>query len=98
MVDAFSYEYPSPLEGYRDLSPLPDQKNEDGKSFFNPPAHDVSPAYSSFSSPITNGERGGFDVHVYYQATDEYQFQYVTELWERIRRECWFHPVLLATV
>jgi DOPA 4,5-dioxygenase len=38
-------------------------------------------------SPITNGIRGGFDIHIYYIHTDAFQFQYAKELWERIRRD-----------
>ena len=88
MSDPFSYTYPSPLEGYRDLPPLPEVKAEDGKSYVNPPATAKSPAYSSFTSPIDNGIRGGFDVHVYFEEGDERQLKYAKELWERIRREC----------
>ena len=36
MSDTFLYTYPSPLEGYENLPPLPDELNEDGKSFKNP--------------------------------------------------------------
>ncbi|KIW05576.1 uncharacterized protein PV09_03451 [Verruconis gallopava] len=61
--------------------------NEDGKSFKNPPAASRSQAYSSFPAPITNGNRAGFDVHIYYAHTDPFQYQFAKELWERIRRE-----------
>src|SRR5689334_2520299 len=30
MSDTFLYTYPSPLEGYENLPPLPDELNEDG--------------------------------------------------------------------
>jgi hypothetical protein len=93
MADPFSYAYPSPLEGYRDLPPLPDIKAEDGKSYVNPPAPNKSSAYSSFDSPITNGRRGGFDIHVYFEGSDEWQVKFAKELWERIRRECIFYTV-----
>jgi DOPA 4,5-dioxygenase len=88
MSDPFAYAYPSPLEGYENLTPLPDEKAADGKSYVNPPAKDPSAAYSSFSSPISNDRRGGFDVHVYFECGDQWQVKYATDLWERIRREC----------
>jgi hypothetical protein len=37
------------------------EKAADGKSYVNPPAKKKSEAYTSFVSPITNGERGGFE-------------------------------------
>lgn len=77
MADPSLYTYPSPLEGYQNLEPLPEygrphqptsnvlivnrEKAADGKSFVNPPAERKSEAYSSFVSPITNGKRGGFE-------------------------------------
>ncbi len=86
MSDQFSYTYPSPLEGYEDLAPLPEyalspgrqpqietisnassrEKNEDGKSLKNPQHGILSKAYEAFPSPIDNGRRGGFDVHIYH--------------------------------
>jgi DOPA 4,5-dioxygenase len=90
MADPFQYTYPSPLTGHTNLPPLPDTKAADGKSYVNPPAKELSPAYSSFAAPITNGQRAGFDVHVYFEQADEWQVKYATELWERIRRECKF--------
>ncbi|KAJ4341478.1 hypothetical protein N0V87_001870 [Didymella glomerata] len=61
MADPTLYTYPSPLKGYENLQPLPDKKAADGKSYVNPPAEKKSEAYTSFVSPITNGERGGFE-------------------------------------
>ncbi|KAH0020888.1 hypothetical protein KCU78_g6310, partial [Aureobasidium melanogenum] len=87
MADPSIYTYPSPLEGFKNLLPLPDEKNADGKSYVNPPAAKPSPAYESFVSPITNDERGGFDVHIYFQQNIESEVKFATELWERIRRE-----------
>ncbi|KAK5012491.1 DOPA-like domain-containing protein [Cryomyces antarcticus] len=89
MADPSLYAYPSPLDGYdRDSLPkLPDEKAKDGKSYVNPPAEKPSPAYKSFASPISNGERGGFDIHVYFMQNDEQQVTFAKELWERIRRE-----------
>lgn len=63
-------------------------KAEDGKSYVNPPAKEKSKAYSEFTSPITNGIRGGFDVHIYFYQTDAYQVKFANELWQRIRQEC----------
>ncbi|KAF2635800.1 hypothetical protein P280DRAFT_473585 [Massarina eburnea CBS 473.64] len=87
MSDPSLYTYPSPLEGYQGLEPLPNEKAEDGKSYVNPPAEKKSAAYSSFVAPITNGIRGGFDIHIYYLQSDEEETKFANELWERIRRE-----------
>jgi aromatic ring-cleaving dioxygenase len=61
--------------------------NEDGKSFVNPPATSKSVAYERFVEPITNGPRGGFDIHIYYYQSNPEQTKFAKELWERIRRE-----------
>lgn len=66
----------------------PSERAADGKSYVNPPAEKKSSAYTAFPAPITNGIRGGFDVHIYFLQSDPSQVQYATELWERIRREC----------
>jgi len=87
MADPSLYTYPSPLEGYEGLEPLPNERAEDGKSLVNPPAKKRSEAYSSFVSPITNSSRGGFDVHIYFLSGDKEETQFAHELWERIRRE-----------
>lgn len=87
MADPSLYTYPSPLEGYQGLEPLPNEKAEDGKSFVNPPTGKKSEAYSSFVSPVTNGIRGGFDIHIYFLQEDKEEVKFANELWERIRRE-----------
>ncbi|KAF2088477.1 hypothetical protein K490DRAFT_72893 [Saccharata proteae CBS 121410] len=87
MADPSLYTYSSPLLGYENLPALPDEKNADGKSYVNPPAVKRSEAYDSFVAPISNGERGGFDVHIYFLQTDSEQMTFATQLWERIRRE-----------
>ncbi|KAL1619334.1 hypothetical protein SLS56_010134 [Neofusicoccum ribis] len=87
MSDPSLYTYPSPLEGWENLPPLPNDRAEDGKSFVNPPAAKKSEAYTSFPDPIDNGRRGGFDVHIYFYQADASQLKFATELWERIRRE-----------
>ncbi|CBY02177.1 hypothetical protein IAQ61_006766 [Plenodomus lingam] len=87
MADPSLYTYPSPLEGYEGLEPLPKEKAEDGKSFVNPPAEKKSEAYTSFTAPITNSIRGGFDIHIYFIQEDKEQAKFANELWERIRRE-----------
>ncbi|OAL01273.1 hypothetical protein IQ06DRAFT_293374 [Phaeosphaeriaceae sp. SRC1lsM3a] len=87
MADPSLYTYPSPVEGYEGLDPLPNEKSEDGKSYVNPPAEKKSEAYSSFVHPITNGRRGGFDIHIYFIPTDEEESKFASQLWERIRRE-----------
>lgn len=79
------------------------EKSSDGKSFVNPPTNVLSRAYESFVQPIDNGERGGFDVHIYYfqvrvvhpqeesiltnGQNNQDQVKFAIELWERIRRE-----------
>ncbi|KAK3045764.1 hypothetical protein LTS18_013594, partial [Coniosporium uncinatum] len=87
MADPFDYKYESPLSGFENLPPLSDERNPDGKSFKNPPPTKRSAAYESFTSPITNGERGGFDVHIYFLQSDPEQVKFAKELWERVRRE-----------
>ena len=87
MSDVFLYTYPSPLEGYEDHKPLPDELNEDGKSYKNEQTGVLSPSYEKFTSGITNGRRGGFDVHIYYHHNSEAQKEYAQALWERIRLE-----------
>ena len=87
MSDPFLYTYPSPLEGYEDHAPLSDELNEDGKSFKNTQTDTLSPAYEKFTSGITNGRRGGFDVHVYYHSSSAVQMEYAKALWKRIRIE-----------
>ncbi|GKT44098.1 putative protein 21 [Colletotrichum spaethianum] len=56
------YTYASPREGYEDAPPLPDDLNEDGKSFKNPPREGLSKAYEAFPAPLDNGRRGGLFV------------------------------------
>ncbi|CAI6334968.1 unnamed protein product [Periconia digitata] len=87
MADPTLYTYSSPLEGYEGLNPLPNETAEDGKSFINPPSKEKSKAYNAFVSPITNGIRGGFDIHIYYLHTDSTETEFARALWERIRRE-----------
>ncbi|KIW15472.1 hypothetical protein PV08_05518 [Exophiala spinifera] len=87
MSDPFLYDYPSPLEGYENLPPLPDELNEDGKSFKNPQTGVLSPSYEKFTSGVTNGRRGGFDIHIYYHHGSEFERNFARALWERIRRE-----------
>lgn len=82
-----SVTYPSPLAGYENAEPLPDEKNEDGKSYKNPQTGVLSPAYDKFVEPLDNGRRGGFDVHIYYFPQNPAQVAYAHQLWERIRRE-----------
>ncbi|KAM0717970.1 hypothetical protein Q7P37_006302 [Cladosporium fusiforme] len=90
MADPSLYTYPSPLSGYENLDPLPTDITPTGpnaKSYINPPPTTKSAAYTSFTNPITNDTRGGFDVHIYFQHTNAAQTQYAKELHERIRRE-----------
>ncbi|KAF4981839.1 hypothetical protein FZEAL_2418 [Fusarium zealandicum] len=87
MGDASVYTFPSPLSGYEDAPPLPDEKAEDGKSYVNPPAEKLSEAYDKFIPPLDQGRQGGFDLHIYYMQTNKEQTKYANELWQRIRRE-----------
>jgi hypothetical protein len=59
MTDAFSFQYPSPLNGYGSAPSLPNEVAEDGKSLKNPPAETRSGAYDEFPAPLDNGNRGG---------------------------------------
>ncbi|RAR13539.1 hypothetical protein DDE83_003139 [Stemphylium lycopersici] len=93
MADPSLYTYESPLKGYEGREPLPMEKAEDGKSYVNPPRDRPSEAYNSFVTPITNGIRGGFDIHIYFLQTDEEETRFANELWERIRRECRTMPI-----
>ncbi|KAL2197906.1 DOPA-like domain-containing protein [Corynascus similis CBS 632.67] len=87
MAGALNYTYPSPLAGYEDAPPLPEERAEDGKSYRNIQTGVLSSAYDKFPEPLDNGRRGGFDVHVYYFQNNPEQTQYARQLWERIRRE-----------
>ncbi|WKT49343.1 Dopa 4,5-dioxygenase [Fusarium oxysporum f. sp. vasinfectum] len=87
MGDASVFKYPSPLTGYENAPPLPDEKAADGKSYVNPPSEKLSEAYEKFIDPLDRSDRGGFDIHIYYLQTNETQVKYAKELWERIRRE-----------
>jgi DOPA 4,5-dioxygenase len=87
MADPSSYDYPSPLAGYENAPPLPDERAADGKSYVNPETGKLSVAYEKFVEPLDNGVRGAFDVHVYYFPKNTTQLKFARELWERIRRE-----------
>jgi aromatic ring-cleaving dioxygenase len=87
MADPSAYTYPSPLAGYESAAPLPDELNDDGKSYKNPPSSGLSPAYTTFTSGVTNGIRGGFDLHIYYFQNNSVQLTFARELWQRIRHE-----------
>ncbi len=87
MADSSAYSYPSPLQGYKNHPPLPDENNDDGKSLRNPETGVLSKAYSEFTSGVTNGIRGGFDIHIYYFQANELQLAFAKELWQRIRYE-----------
>ena len=58
MPDAYAYTYPSPLVGYENATPLPDEKAEDGKSYKNPQTGVLSKSYERFVEPLDNGIRG----------------------------------------
>ncbi|KAF1984372.1 hypothetical protein K402DRAFT_413882 [Aulographum hederae CBS 113979] len=71
MADPSLYKYPSPLSAWENLPPLPER----------------SSAYETFPPPITNDDRGGFDVHIYFQHRNDEEVKFAKDLWERIRRE-----------
>ncbi|KAL4757437.1 uncharacterized protein BDW70DRAFT_143328 [Aspergillus foveolatus] len=87
MTDQFAYTYPSPLVGYQNLEPLPEERNDDGKSLKNPQHGILSKAYEEFPDPLNKGRRGGFDIHIYHFQNNPDQVAYARALWERIRRE-----------
>ncbi|KAL2043024.1 hypothetical protein N7G274_004083 [Stereocaulon virgatum] len=87
MADPSQYEYPSPLENYEHFPPLPHEKMEDGKSYFNPQSGVLSRAYEQFIDPIDKGKKGGFDVHVYFYQENKTQSKFAHDLWRRIRHE-----------
>jgi len=45
---------------------LPSERADYGKSDVNLSSKGPSSAYEKFPAPIDNGQRGGFDVHIYY--------------------------------
>jgi len=87
MADPSAYIYPSPLAGYENAPPLPNEISEDGKSYVNPRTGILSKSYEKFIEPLDDGRRGGFDVHVYHFQQNPDQKKFARELWERIRRE-----------
>ncbi|EGC41669.1 conserved hypothetical protein [Histoplasma capsulatum var. duboisii H88] len=87
MTDQFAFFYPSPLEGYENLPPLPEECNEDGKSFRNPQHGILSKAYEEFPDPLEKGHRGGFDIHIYHYQNNPDQVNFAKALWQRIRHE-----------
>lgn len=44
----------------------PSERADYGKSYVCPPSKGPGNAYEKFPAPIDNGQRGGFDIHVYY--------------------------------
>lgn len=59
IMDATGFTYPSPLTGYENAPPLPQEKAEDGKSFQNKQTGVLSKAYEKFPTPLDNSRRGG---------------------------------------
>lgn len=59
MADPSLYTYESPLKGYENAPPLPDEKAEDGKSYVNPQTGILSKSYEQFTEPLDRGRRGG---------------------------------------
>ncbi|ROW08256.1 hypothetical protein VMCG_03283 [Cytospora schulzeri] len=84
MSDPSAFSYPSPLEGYENEAPLPEDISEDGKSLKNPQSGVLSKAYETFVDPLDKGSRGAFDIHIYYMQS---QKEYAKQLYDRIRRE-----------
>jgi DOPA 4,5-dioxygenase len=62
MGDASVFKYPSPLTGYEDAPPLPNEMAEDGKSYVNPPSAKRSEAYDKFIDPLDQTQRGALCV------------------------------------
>lgn len=86
MADPSKYSFPWPLEDYENAQPLPEEMRED-KSITTPQTGILSPAYTTFTSGLDNGIRGGFDIHIYYDQFDDEQVSFARALRERIRRE-----------
>jgi len=86
MADPALYTFPSPLEGYENLEPLPEVIQDD-KSIANPQSGKLSEAYDHFITPLDNTKRGGFDIHVYYNTFVDTEVQFARALYERVRRE-----------
>jgi hypothetical protein len=55
-------EYPWPLAGYENAPALPDEKNDDGKSFKNNASEFLSKSYDAFTDPLRKDKRGGLCV------------------------------------
>lgn len=58
-MDVTGFTYPSPLTGYENAPPLPEERAEDGKSYRNTQTGVLSKAYEKFPAPLDNGRRGG---------------------------------------
>jgi hypothetical protein len=58
-MDPSVYTYPSPLAGYENAPPLPDEKAADGKSYVNPSTGVLSSSYETFIDPLDKGRSGG---------------------------------------
>ncbi|OQO04028.1 hypothetical protein B0A48_10671 [Cryoendolithus antarcticus] len=90
MSDPSLYTYESPLVGWEGGKPLSDEpikEGPDAKSLPNPSPTRPSEAYHTFTSPISNDTRGGFDIHIYYVSSVLSELQFARELHTRIRRE-----------
>ena len=73
MAEPSAYEYPSPLKGWENLPPLPKvfaeqnlARDESDDAYVNLQTGILSPSYCKFSDGVTNGPRGGCDVHIYF--------------------------------
>jgi hypothetical protein len=62
MSDPAAYSYESPLKGVDQSIPLSEERNEDGKSYKNPPREGLSKSYEEFPDPLDKGIRGGLFV------------------------------------
>lgn len=62
MSDSSLYNYPSPLAGFENLPPLPEEKAADGKSYANPQTGILSKSYEEFVDPLDRGIRGALLV------------------------------------
>jgi hypothetical protein len=69
MTDPSAYTYPSPLAGYENLPPLPEEKvplgEVNAKSYVNPQTGILSKSYEKFVEPLDNGIRGALSVFPY---------------------------------
>ncbi|KAI0125522.1 DOPA-like domain-containing protein [Xylariales sp. AK1849] len=88
MMSSFTQpRWPLLLAGYENAAPLSDELHSSNGIYMNEQTGVKSKAYDAFPAPLHNGEKGGFDVHVYYFQSNNEQSAYARQLHDYIRRE-----------